>query len=180
MGGDGGSGGASGMGGDGGGGVGGDAGSGGTGGMGGDAGSGGVGGTGGDGGSGGVGGEAGSGGASGTGGSGGGGASGMGGDGGNAFPDNLCPKLFTVNAIPSNIPTGENTADVQVRAEDPDDGPLPLVTTFHALSGSFEDAHAPNTVYTCGDPGLIEICADANDGACVKTLCTDVRCPEIE
>jgi hypothetical protein len=104
----------------------------------------------------------------------------MGGDGGNAFPDNLCPKFFVLNAIPSNIPTGENTTDVQVRAEDPDDGPLPLVTTFHALSGSFEDAHAPETVYTCGDPGLIEICADASDGACVKTACIDVRCPDIE
>jgi hypothetical protein len=74
-----------------------------------------------------------------------GGAGGTGGDGGNAFPDNLCPKFFVLNAIPSNIPPGENTTDVQVRAEDRDEGPLPLVTTFHALSGSFEDAHAPDT-----------------------------------
>lgn len=161
-------------------GTGGDAGGGGASGMGGDAGSGGVGGdagaggTGGDGGSGGTGGDAGAGGTGGDAGSG-----GASGSGGNAFPDNLCPKLFTVNTIPSNIQFPNSTTDVEVRAEDDDEGPLPLVTTLRALSGSFEDAHASDTVYTCGDPGLIEICADASDGACVKTLCTDVRCPEI-
>jgi hypothetical protein len=182
-GGDAGSGGASGMGGDAGsGGVGGDAGAGGGGGdasgMGGDAGSGGASGMGGDAGSGGVGGNAGAGGTGGDAGSGGmGGDGGVSGGGGNAFPDNLCPKLFVLNAIPSNIQFPNTTTEVQVRAEDDHDGPLPLVTTFHALSGSFEDVHAPDTVYTCGDPGLIEICADASDGACVKTDCIDVRCP---
>ena len=123
----------------------------------------------------GTGGNGGSGGVSGAGGNG--GASGMGGNGG---PDNLCPKFFVLNAIPSNIPSGQSTTDVEVRADDPDDGPLPLLTTLYALSGSFGDVHAPETVYTCADPGLIEICADASDGACVKTLCIDVRCPEID
>jgi hypothetical protein len=157
----------------------------GAGGSGGDAGSGGAGGiggasgVGGDGGRGGNGGQGGSGGAAGS--AGGGGLGGVGGTGGggNADPDNLCPKFFVLNAIPSNIPMGQSTTDVEVRAEDPDDGPLPLVTTLYALSGSFDDVHASNAVYTCDDPGLIEICADASDGACVKTLCIDVRCPEI-
>jgi hypothetical protein len=76
--------------------------------------------------------------------------------------------------------TAGTTTDVQVRAEDPDDGPLPLMMTLRALSARFADAHAPDTVYACGDPGLIEICADASDGACVKTACVDVSGPAAE
>jgi hypothetical protein len=157
----------------------------GTGGVGGDAGASGMGGDGGSSGTGGVGGDAGASGMDGGGGGNGGssgasGTGGSGGAGGNGGPDNLCPKFFVLNAIPSNIPSGQSTTDVEVRADDPDEGPLPLVTTLYALSGSFEDVHAPETVYTCADPGLIEICADASDGACVKTLCIDVRCPEID
>ncbi len=93
------------------------------------------------------------------------------------IPVNLCPNLFTVNAIPSNIAPGEYSTDVQTRAEDPDDGPLPLVTTFYALRGTFDDPNAKDTVYHCQGSGLQEICVDASDSACVKTLCTDVRCP---
>jgi hypothetical protein len=93
------------------------------------------------------------------------------------IPVNLCPNLFTVNAIPSHIPPGQDSTDVQTRAEDPDDGPLPLVTTFYALYGTFDDPQAEDTVYRCGRSGLNEICVDASDGACVKTACTDVTCP---
>ena len=95
----------------------------------------------------------------------------------NDIPINLCPNLFVVNAIPSNIPPGEDTTEVQNQASDPDDGPLPLVTTFYALYGTFEDPNASPTFYTCERSGLQEICVDASDGACVKTLCTDVICP---
>ncbi len=93
------------------------------------------------------------------------------------IPLNLCPELFTVNAIPSKIPPGEDSTEVQVRAEDPDDGPLPLVTTFYAFRGTFDDPNAEDTIYNCESSGLQEVCADASDGACVKTLCTSVTCP---
>ena len=49
---------------------------------------------------------------------------------------------------------------------------------LYAIRGTFEDASATETVYTCERAGLNEICADVSDGACVKTLCTDVRCPD--
>lgn len=93
------------------------------------------------------------------------------------IPVNVCPNLFTVNAIPSNIPAGEDSTDVERRADDADDGPLPLVTTFYAFRGTFDDPNAEHTVYHCETSGIQEICADASDGACVKTLCTEVRCP---
>jgi len=95
-------------------------------------------------------------------------------------PDNLCPKLFVVNAIPSNlIPDGKDSAEIQVRAQDSDGGPLPLVTTLSAIRGSFDDVHASDTIYHCARAGDVEICADATDGACVKTLCMDVFCPAL-
>ncbi|MBW1762719.1 MAG: hypothetical protein JRE45_12835 [Deltaproteobacteria bacterium] len=34
-----------------------------------------------------------------------------------------------------------------------------------------------NAIYICDRPGPVELCVDASDGACVKTLCTDVTCP---
>jgi hypothetical protein len=93
-------------------------------------------------------------------------------------PDNICPRLFTVNAIPSNtIPEGKNWTEVQVRADDPDLGPLLLMTTLYARYGTFDDPNSRDTIYRCERSGLIEVCADATDGACEKTLCMDVFCP---
>ena len=92
--------------------------------------------------------------------------------------DNLCPKLYVINAIPTTIPEGRNWTEVQTRAEDFDDGPLALTTTFFAIRGTFDDPNAENTVYRCERSGLQEICVDAHDGACVKTLCMDVWCPD--
>ena len=93
-------------------------------------------------------------------------------------PDNFCPKLYVINAIPSTIPEGQTSTEVFNQAEDHDGGPLPLVTTFRALRGSFDDVNAASTVYRCERSGLNEICVDATDGACEKTLCTDVTCPQ--
>lgn len=92
--------------------------------------------------------------------------------------DNLCPKLYVVNAIPSTIPDGRDWTEVQTRAVDFDDGPLQLVTTFYAFRGTFDEPNARNTIYRCERSGLQEVCVDAFDGACVKTLCTDVICPD--
>ena len=93
--------------------------------------------------------------------------------------------LFVINPIPRNIPLGETTTMVETRARDLD-GPFPLVLTLRALWGSFENTVniqepnnvvAQNATYICDRPGEVEICVDATDGACLKTLCDDVTCP---
>jgi hypothetical protein len=96
-------------------------------------------------------------------------------------PDNLCPKLYVLNALPSDLRNeGVSFTEIQVRAEDPGaDGPLPLTTTLYAIRGIFDDIHAEDTLYHCERGGLMEVCVDATDGACVKTLCIDVWCPDI-
>jgi hypothetical protein len=93
-------------------------------------------------------------------------------------PENVCPKLYTLNMIPSTIPQGQTWTEVEVRGEDIGrDGPLPFTTTLYALRGTFDDVHASDTIYFCERSGLNEICVDASDGACVKTRCEDVFCP---
>jgi len=102
------------------------------------------------------------------------------------IPVNLCPMLFVINAIPSTIASGETSTMIQTRGQDTDGLPFPLVLTLNALWGSFENTDniqepqnvvAQNATYVCDRPGDVEICVDATDGACLKTLCTDVRCP---
>jgi hypothetical protein len=95
--------------------------------------------------------------------------------------ENLCPNLYVLNAIPSDLRnSGVSFTEIQVRAEDPPPGgPLPLETTLYALRGVFDNVHAENTIYQCERAGLNEVCVDATDGACVKTLCVDVWCPDL-
>ncbi len=99
---------------------------------------------------------------------------------------NVCPMLFVVNAIPRNIAPGETTTSIETRAQDTDGLPLPLVLTLNSLWGSFENTDniqepnnvvAQNATYVCDRPGEVEVCVDASDGACVKTLCDNVVCP---
>jgi hypothetical protein len=70
-----------------------------------------------------------------------------------------------------------------------------LTLTLSSLWGSFENAQnqmceegdpdcvqSPNVVfqdatYICDRPGEVEVCVDATDGACVKTLCDFIMCP---
>ena len=100
--------------------------------------------------------------------------------------ENSCPKLFVINAFPRQIPLGETTTRVETRGQDTDGLPLPLVLTLNALWGSFENADniqepnnvvAQNATYICDRLGEVEVCVDATDGACVKTLCDLVTCP---
>jgi len=102
------------------------------------------------------------------------------------IPANLCPMLFVINAIPSQIAPGETQTRVETRGQDTDGVPIPLVLTLSTLWGSFEDTEnvsQPNNVvvqdatYICDRPGWAELCVDATDGACTKTLCTQVLCP---
>jgi hypothetical protein len=110
---------------------------------------------------------------------------------------NLCPNLNVINVEPdSTIPPGTNWTTVQTRSWDTDQKPFPMTLTLTALWGSFDDTenmscpeitldcpHSSNVVfqnaiYICDRPGEVELCVDATDGACVKTLCTNVTCPD--
>lgn len=99
---------------------------------------------------------------------------------------NLCPQLFVINAIPSTIALGQTSTAIETRGQDTDGLPLPLVLTLSSLWGSFENTInipepnnvvAQNATYVCDRPGPVEVCVEATDGACVKTLCADVNCP---
>lgn len=90
---------------------------------------------------------------------------------------NLCPSLYSLSVIPNDIPAGTGRAQVQVRAEDPDDFPAPLRTSLSASSGSFEDPSASDTFYVCDGPGPVELCVKASDEDCMKTKCAQVTCP---
>ncbi len=133
----------------------------------------------------GTGGIAGTGGTAGTAGSG--GMTGGGGQGGGGGFANICPSLFVINTIPSTIQPGNTTTMVETRGRDDDGLPMPLVLTLRALWGSFENTEnlqlptnvvGQNATYICDRPGPVELCVDATDGACTKTLCTSVTCPD--
>ena len=109
---------------------------------------------------------------------------GAGGTGG--LEGNICPNLNVINAIPSTIQSPNNSTLVQTRAQETDGLPMPLLLTLSALWGTFENTEnipmtgnviGQNATYICDRPGAVEICVDATDGACVKTLCTTVTCP---
>lgn len=100
---------------------------------------------------------------------------------------NLCPMLFVINGVPRTIPSGETTTRVETRGQDTDGLPVPLTLTLSALWGTFENTVniqepnnvvAQNATYVCSRPGPVEVCVDASDGACTKTLCTVLTCPD--
>jgi hypothetical protein len=103
------------------------------------------------------------------------------------IPANLCPQLFVINGIPRRIPASETSTRVETRGQDTDGLPFPLTLTLNALWGSFEDTEniqqpfhvvQQDAIYICDRPGPVEICVDATDGACTKTLCDNVICPD--
>jgi hypothetical protein len=103
------------------------------------------------------------------------------------IPANLCPQLFVINSIPRVVPDGQTSTAVETRGQDTDGLPFPLTLTLNALWGSFENTEnmqAPNNVvfqnatYICDRPGRVELCVDATDGFCTKTLCDNVTCPD--
>jgi len=103
------------------------------------------------------------------------------------IPANICPQLFVINGVPRVIREGETSTLVQTRGQDTDGLPFPLTLTLNALWGRFENTEniqepfnvvAQNATYVCDRPGPVEICVDATDGACVKTLCDNLICPE--
>lgn len=103
------------------------------------------------------------------------------------IPANVCPNLNVINAIPSVIRPGDTSTLVQTRGWDTDLFPMPLTLTLSALWGSFENTEnvpgagqvvQQDATYNCDRPGEVELCVDATDGACTKTLCTVVTCPD--
>lgn len=103
------------------------------------------------------------------------------------IPANVCPNLNVINAIPSVIRSPATSTVVQTRGWDNDLLPMPLVLTLNALWGTFENTEnmpgsgtvvQQNATYICDRPGRVELCVDATDGACTKTLCTNVLCPD--
>lgn len=103
------------------------------------------------------------------------------------IPPNLCPQLFVINSIPRVIPEGQSSTHVETRGQDTDGLPIPLTLTLNTLWGSFENTEnlqeplnvvAQNATYICDRPGLVEVCVDATDGACTKTLCDTIICPD--
>jgi hypothetical protein len=102
------------------------------------------------------------------------------------LPANLCPQLFIINGVPRVIAEGDTSTLVQTRGQDTDGLPLPLKLTLNALWGSFESTDniqeplnvvVQNATYVCDRPGPVEVCVDATDGACTKTLCDNLVCP---
>jgi hypothetical protein len=103
------------------------------------------------------------------------------------IPANLCPQLFVVNGVPRRIPVGQTSTRVETRGQDTDGLPFPLTLTLNALWGSFENTEniqqpfnvvQQDATYICDRPGPVELCVDATDGACTKTLCDNVICPD--
>jgi hypothetical protein len=90
---------------------------------------------------------------------------------------NACPFLHSLSPIPSNIPPGQNSSEIQVRAEDIDNYPGPFVLTLTASRGTFDDPHAWNTFFRCDGPGSVDVCAEVDDQLCKKSLCVKINCP---
>jgi hypothetical protein len=90
---------------------------------------------------------------------------------------NACPFLYSLSPIPSNIPPGQDSSEIQVRAEDKDNYPGPFVLTLTASSGSFDDLHAWDTFFHCDGPGSVDVCAEVDDQLCKKSLCVKINCP---
>jgi len=92
-------------------------------------------------------------------------------------PPNLCPIIEEFHFVDNDQRPETN---IFVTATDPDGRPLELVTTLYAESGSFEDIHAWETLYSCSEFGVeaIELCVTASDGdeGCDQEKCGMLNC----
>ena len=92
---------------------------------------------------------------------------------------NLCPRLHFLNAVPINVPSSGSEVTVLVSDGDGD----ALTTALTATGGSFADAAAQSTTYTCdGAAGGQTISVTVTDGdtACDKSKSFDVVCPGVD
>ena len=110
----------------------------------------------------------------------------------NIVPQNLCPVLHSTFVLPEAVATG-GTADVEVVAGDsapgdPEGGALTY--SWSATSGSFADATANATQYTCDADGTQTLTVVVSDGdptcdltvtlevVCGQDLCAGVNCDD--
>lgn len=92
----------------------------------------------------------------------------------NSKPSVVCPAIDVFEADPSKIPPGESTSIITTLASDPQaagdpDGGRSIATILTSPGGTFDDATAETTTFTC-DPyenGPVEVCVEAryDDGS---------------
>ncbi len=88
---------------------------------------------------------------------------------------NFCPQITSLAATPAPMSVGgENAIDVTAVAHDLDGNPLTYV--WSAPVGTFDDASAPQTVYHCAAPGVVNVTATVTDGNCADLVTAAVVC----
>jgi hypothetical protein len=87
---------------------------------------------------------------------------------------NFCPVITSASATPSQAAVGESI-NVTASAIDPDDDPLTY--GWSATEGTFADASAPSTTYTCtvGGEQVVTIAVDDGRG-CIEEMSMNVTC----
>jgi hypothetical protein len=93
---------------------------------------------------------------------------------------NVCPTIDGIGASPDEVDIGSSIS-LSALAHDSDGGPSPLSYAWSATSGTFSDAIAPNTTFTCGeDPATVTISLTVSDGdpqpSCAATRTVEVTC----
>src|SRR6185436_11050061 len=86
-----------------------------------------------------------------------------------------CPLITALAVAPDSAQVGDSVA-VGAAATDPKG--RALTTAWTSPSGSFADATAANTTYTCADPGVHTLTATVTSvgGLCSDSFGVDVTC----
>jgi hypothetical protein len=91
---------------------------------------------------------------------------------------NVCPIIESYLLIPQDIEPGA-TADIKVRASDPDDRGAGLQFAWEATSGTFSNPDLAETTYACAAPGTHSLTLRIRDARdCVRELGLEVTCLE--
>ncbi|HVW24751.1 MAG TPA: hypothetical protein VHC69_05245 [Polyangiaceae bacterium] len=92
---------------------------------------------------------------------------------------NVCPQLDGVQATPSEVLVS-GSVGLSATAHDSDNGPSPLTYAWTSDSGTFTDATAANTRFTCTAPGTANVTVTVSDGDasanCPATSTVQVTC----
>ncbi len=92
---------------------------------------------------------------------------------------NVCPLIDGAGASPSEVLVGSSIG-LSAQAHDADNGPSPLTYHWTASSGTFTDASALDTRFTCTAPGAAMLTLSVSDGdpsaSCPDTTTITVNC----
>ena len=91
---------------------------------------------------------------------------------------NNCPRVHLLNVVPDEVPEGGSVVTVWVSDGDGD----ALTTILSATGGSFVDAMAQSTLYTCDDASggqTVSVTVSDGDTACDHSKSFDVTCPGV-